>query len=154
GVADLNTDGDGAPDGAAALAALGIDDAERAQLASLYAPGTTLWRVPISHFSIWDINWGYSPPPDAKPPGQPAPAVTSLDDTCLRPGNSVIECENQVLGESVPVTGTHFRLHYVSDSVLGHLNQITVPLTGAAVPASAKQIELEVTIAGRRAAQT
>ncbi|MFN8541320.1 MAG: S-layer homology domain-containing protein [Thermomicrobiales bacterium] len=65
GRADLDLDGDGNADDGAAL---GITDAERAQLASLYAVGQSLWRVPISHFSAWDSNWPFGPPPDAAPP--------------------------------------------------------------------------------------
>src|SRR5262249_37168990 len=59
GLASLDLDGSGVPAGAAALAALGITDAERQQLATLYAPGQSLWRVPIPHFTRpWDSNWG------------------------------------------------------------------------------------------------
>src|SRR5688500_2470994 len=38
GLAELDTDGDGAPDDAATQAALGISDGERQQLAALYRP--------------------------------------------------------------------------------------------------------------------
>jgi len=51
GVADVDSDGDGVSDDAAMLAALGITDAERQRLASLYEAGQSLWRIPISHFS-------------------------------------------------------------------------------------------------------
>jgi hypothetical protein len=54
GLADLDVDGSGQAAGAAALAALGITDAERQQLAGLYQPGQSLWRVPVSHFSPFD----------------------------------------------------------------------------------------------------
>jgi hypothetical protein len=56
GLADLDTNGDGQADAAATLAALGVSDAERAQLASLYAVGQSLWRVPITHFTPWDCK--------------------------------------------------------------------------------------------------
>ena len=45
GLADLDLDGNGTIDDATALAALGITDAERQRLASLYTPGQELWRV-------------------------------------------------------------------------------------------------------------
>ena len=32
---------------------------ERHELAQLYQPGQSLWRVPISHFSKYDFNWPY-----------------------------------------------------------------------------------------------
>jgi hypothetical protein len=54
GLADLDVDGSGQAAGAAALAALGITDAERQQLAGLYQPGLSFWRVPIAHFTPFD----------------------------------------------------------------------------------------------------
>ena len=71
GLADLDLDGSGQPADASALAALGITDAERQELASLYLPGQSLWRAAISHFSIWDLNWGVFPPLDAIFPPDP-----------------------------------------------------------------------------------
>lgn len=58
GLADLDTNGDDAVDDAATLAALNVTDAERENLAALYAAGQRLWRVPVQHFSAWDCNWG------------------------------------------------------------------------------------------------
>ena len=55
GMADLDIDGSGNPASAAALAALGITDAERTQLAQTYQVGQTMWRVQIPHFTEpWD----------------------------------------------------------------------------------------------------
>ena len=68
GVANLDINGDGQPDTGSALSDLGINDAERAQLAVLYPPGRSFWRVPIRHFSAWDFNWGFGPPPSADAP--------------------------------------------------------------------------------------
>jgi hypothetical protein len=48
GLADVDTDGDGVADSGAAL---GIDDAERQQLALLYQPGQSLMRRLLPHFS-------------------------------------------------------------------------------------------------------
>src|SRR5439155_1926491 len=42
GLANVDTDGDGAAD-----SGLGITTAEQQRLASLYTPGTSLWRVPV-----------------------------------------------------------------------------------------------------------
>ena len=71
GLADLDIDGSGQAANISALAALGVNDAERQALAMLYTTGRTLWRTPINHFSPWDKNWGFGPPPDAQPPKQP-----------------------------------------------------------------------------------
>ena len=51
---------------------------------------------------------------------------------------SVIEVQNQTLGEAVAVAGTPFDLHYQSDRTPGHTEASTleIPLTGASFPAS------------------
>jgi RHS repeat-associated protein len=45
----------------------------------------------------------------------------SIDETCKTPGGSTIGCQNQSLGEGVPVTGTGFVLHYESSRMPGTL---------------------------------
>jgi len=68
---------------------------------------------------------------------------------------SIIDCENQVLGESLPLAGTPYALHYRSDRVSGHeaQNLLTIPLSRGGVPASLKRIDLIIEIAGRRIEQ-
>jgi YD repeat-containing protein len=152
GLADLDVDGSGVAAAAAALAALGVTDAERQRLATLYAAGQSLWRVPISHFTPWDYNWPFGPPADAVAPQQPDPELGEpLDKPTCRAG-SIIECQNQILGEVLTLTGTPFRLHYQSDRVLGRkaANTLNIPVTGPSVPASLTRIELQVSVAGRR----
>ncbi|MBI4863960.1 MAG: hypothetical protein HY815_27430, partial [Candidatus Riflebacteria bacterium] len=68
GLADLDVEGQDQPSDAAVLGKLGITEAERRQLASLYKPGHSLWRVEVPHFSTWDCNWGFRPPSDAEDP--------------------------------------------------------------------------------------
>ncbi len=157
GMADLDTNGDGIADDAATLAALGVTDAERQKLATLYTAGQSLWRVPITHFTPWDCNWPFGPPPDSRPPDPPKPPQPDprLPDPHVQ-CSSIIECQNQVLGESVGITGTPFSLNYRSDRVPGRKTAYTVdiPLSGASVPASLRRIELEIFIAGRQFAQT
>jgi hypothetical protein len=150
GLADLDIDGSGKAATPAALAALGITDAERQQLAVLYKPGQVLWRVPISHFSKWDCNWGFGPPPDAQPPDQPDPTLEPVDQPDTGCG-SIIGIQNQSLGEAVPVTGTPFSLHYQSDRESGRAADRTlkISLSGPSVPASLQRIDLEVLVAGR-----
>ncbi len=132
GLADLDLDGDGAADGPAALAALGVSEGERRELAALYAPGRALWRVPLSHFSVWDLNYARScrdcPSPKQPPPKDPCPDP----EICAESG-SIIDCQNQALGEGLPVVGTPFRLGYRSDRLPGSAaaRSITLNLTGA-----------------------
>lgn len=156
GLAYLDVAGGGQPADATELLALGITDAERQKLASLYQPNTSLWRVPVKHFTPWDYNWPYGPPDDAQNPGQREPQSDKKESDPCKEKGSVIECQNQVLGEVVDVAGTPFRLHYQSDRVPGHKasSSITIPLSGASIPASLKRIELRIETAGRRFAQT
>ncbi|MGH8582481.1 MAG: Ig-like domain-containing protein [Gammaproteobacteria bacterium] len=64
GRAELDTDGNGQAADSTKLAQLGITETERLQLAVLYVPGKSLWRVSIKHFTPWDCNWPYGPPLD------------------------------------------------------------------------------------------
>jgi RHS repeat-associated protein len=151
GFADLDVDGDGLADSGSALTALSITDAERQQLALLYQPGLTLWRVLIPHFTPWDLNWPFGPPPDAVAPAEdPEPGDEVLCLACTTSG-SIIEIQNQVLGEAVDIVGAPFRLHYLSDRVPGRKAKysVDIPLSGPQIPASLLRIELEVRAAGR-----
>jgi RHS repeat-associated protein len=152
GLADIDGDGDGLPDDAAALAALGITDAERQRIASLYQPGQSLWRVPITHFSAWDCNWPFGPPDDAGDPDQDRPRGGGPEDECCENQGSIIEAQNQVLGERIDVAGTPFSLNYRSDRAPGRTvgNVLEIPLSGSTVPASLRRIQLEILVAGRR----
>ncbi len=157
GMADLDTNGDALADDATTLATLGVSDAERQALASLYGVGQSLWRVPVTHFTPYDYNWPYGPPFDAETPRMPHPTkgANNPDDDCFTWG-SVIQCQSQTLGEVLPVTGTPFRLHYGSDRVQGRRGDYTldIPLIGHTIPASLLRIELQILIAGRRITQT
>lgn len=155
GMAVLDTNGDGMADDATQLAALNIDDAERSQLATLYAAGQSLWRVPIPHFTPWDHNWPFGPPADATPPKQPDPQQEKPEDKPCEKSGSIIECQNQVLGERIGIAGTPFTLNYRSDRVPGRktANTLNIPLSGATIPARIKGIEVVVDVAGRQFAQ-
>jgi RHS repeat-associated protein len=157
GLADLDTNGDGAVDDAVTLAALDITEIEQEKIAILY-PQTPqqLWRVPIAHFTPWDCNWPYGPPDDWEEPDQPDPEGDDTEDRSCENGGSIIECQNQILGERVPVVGTPFTLNYRSDRVQGRKAAYTlkIPLSGDSVPASLLQIRLEIRVAGREFIET
>lgn len=159
GLAELDVSGSGLPADAVALAALGIIDAERAQLAALYSAGQSLWRVPVSHFTPWDLNWPYGPPPDGTDPKQPEPqddAKQKKEDKPDAQCNSIIECQNQTLGERLRIAGTPSNLNYRSSRVPGNIsaNALNISLSGGSVPASLKRIELVINVAGRQFTQT
>lgn len=149
GLADLDTDGDAAADDATKLTALGVTNDERSRLAQLYPSGQTLWRVPVAHFTPWDFNWPWGPPTDAIPPpaNSPSPDIDTPNVQC----GSVIGCENQSLGELVPLTGTPWQLNYRSTRTLGRKDAYTldIRLSAATIPVSLKRIELEVRVAGQ-----
>ena len=156
GLADVDAQGDDKPSDAEALAKLGITEAERKQLASLYKPGQSLWRVQVPHFSTWDCNWGFSPPPDAEDPdseteGDPD-GQNCICPPCDIPAQSVVGIQNQTLGEEARITGTPFRLHYRSDRVPGRTaaRSVRIRLTGDKIPQSLKRVELDVQVAGQR----
>jgi RHS repeat-associated protein len=151
GLADLDVNGDGTAADAATLQGLGITDEERAKLAGLYEEGQSLWRVPIDHFTPWDHNWPYGPPDDAKGPDQPPAPDPGGEPKPECEAGSVIECQNQILGENLNVSGTPFSLHYGSDGVPGRKvsRTLDIPLSGNTVPPSLKRIELEVEVAGQ-----
>lgn len=151
GTANLDVNGNGAPATDPEYAALDINLAERQQLATLYSVSQNLWRVPIIHFSAWDSNWPFGPPPDAEPPGgDPPQCDTCVDDDCEGAG-CVIGFGNQTLGEKINITGAPFRLRYSSERQRGRSSSrsLRLPLSGASIPASLKRIELTVSVAGR-----
>ncbi|XP_070561911.1 teneurin-3-like [Ptychodera flava] len=61
---------------------LGFNDQELLKLNALYAPGETLWRVPIPHFTPWDCNWPYGPPDCGCTPGECDPGKPPPKDDC------------------------------------------------------------------------
>lgn len=158
GLANLDTSGDGAADNDPAL---GITEHERERLARLYQAGQSLWRVPITHFTPWDCNWPAGPGPnDTPPPDDPAkpdefvsdPQPEKPEDKPNSCPGSVIECQNQALGEDIELIGVPFGLHYRSDRVSGRLsvNTLRIPISARRPPASLKRIMLDVLVAGQR----
>jgi RHS repeat-associated protein len=152
GFAVLDVDGSGQPASATALAELGISDAERAQLAALYQPGQSLWRTPVTHFTPWDCNWPYGPPPDGRRRNGPPPDPNQPEENdCEEEGRSSIYCHSQALGERVDIVGTPFSLHYRSDRMVGNIAQQTlrIPVSEAGeLPESLQEIRLEIEVAG------
>ncbi len=67
----------------------------------------------------WDLTWNLSPVPD-----------DTLDNQC-HAGGSDVGCQNQTLGESVPITGTPFFLRYQSDRAMGRAGADVVAINDA-----------------------
>jgi len=156
GLASLDVDGSGVAADATKLGALGISDAERARLATLYQAGQELWRVCVDHFTPFDFNWPWGCATTCTPPSVPLPSEGQPDSCSHSVSGSKIDCESQVLGGERTVTGTEYSLHYQSERVPGGSFQRTlgVWLTGGAVPPGLKQITLTLTAAGRTFRET
>jgi RHS repeat-associated protein len=116
GLADVDSDGDGAADDS-----LGMTEKERAQLASIYQKGQTLWRVPIKHFSSWDFNWAFGLPSDAIAALKAFNELFNAEDAdgACKASGSIIECENQILGESWSLTRQEVSLESTWHGYLG-----------------------------------
>jgi|GEM_PF-957188 len=154
GQANLDVQGSGQPASDADYAALGITVAERQQMATLYAVGQTLWRVPLTQFTDPDYNYPSAPNGST---ANTQPANGDNKDPCQKQqSSSIIECQGQTLGEAVNLVGTPFSLNYRSDRVPGRTSaySLTIPVSGASVPNNLKRIELETLIAGRSFKQT
>lgn len=151
GMADIDLDGSGEPAEVAELAGLGITEAERVHLGMMYSPGTSLFRAPITHFTPFDCNFPWGPPPDAiNPPHEPKdiPPPDDDQDSCA---GCDIQPQSQSLGERIPVVGTPYQLYYQSKHMPGYTAKTTlqIPVTGATVPGSLLPVEVTIQIAGR-----
>ncbi|MGH8401685.1 MAG: Ig-like domain-containing protein, partial [Gammaproteobacteria bacterium] len=134
GAAIIDVDGQGQPATAAELTTLGMTTAELDSLAKQYQLGTSLWRVPLKHFTSFDWNYfgieldilGLEGRPAYKPPKTP-------QNNCTKPG-CIVGALHQTLGEAIPLTGISQTLDYSSDSVqtVAAANRtLVIPVTGA-----------------------
>ncbi|MFH1469803.1 MAG: MopE-related protein [Pseudomonadota bacterium] len=151
GLAELDVDGSGYAADAADLAALDITDEERAAIALRASAGDQFWRVPVWHFTSYDWNWPWSWPDGAVPPsGGASSGGSGVSDPCSHCG-SIIETENQVLGEQIALEGTPFTLAYKNDRLPGTARNRTVSIqvTDDDVPSGLVSASVTVDIAGR-----
>jgi RHS repeat-associated protein len=151
GLADIDLDGDGVADSSAVLESAGVTSAERATLASVYPSlPKSMWRITTSHFSAIDCNWPYGVPLDAQFPPELSPITDNRpepDPHCH--SGSIVECENQTLGESIALPGTDFSLVYRSDQGAPETGGTKIVLTGDSYPAILVGIKVSVDGAGR-----
>ena len=158
GRAIVDVTGRGEPASAAKLAELGISGVELERIAALYSPGARLLRGRVDHFSSWywgvgiSYAWAQAFGPRATL-GLPHVA-DDLRTASPSVGHfgGVIDQENLVLREGVPLAGTSLLLTHASDWVPGRRApyRLEVPLAGAEVPPELASIELEVTSGGKR----
>jgi hypothetical protein len=144
GLAALDVDGSGEVATTSALETLGITDQERRELAALYQPGRSLWRVPVTHFTPYDCNW----PGFSLWPSQDDPTTNGPDDNSCSGSGCEISIENQSLGESAQIAGTPFKLDYQSERTPGRVWVVHMPLTARWVDSTVKRVDLRISIAG------
>ncbi|MBC7429940.1 MAG: hypothetical protein H7336_15105, partial [Bacteriovorax sp.] len=94
------------------------------------------------------------PPPPSPPPAPQLSVIIPPQKPTRAPvckGGSIIEVDNQALGESIPVTGTPYSMFYYSDRVPGRLDnyKITLPLINGAVPSSLTTVDVDILYADR-----
>ncbi|HHJ16702.1 MAG TPA: PKD domain-containing protein, partial [Gammaproteobacteria bacterium] len=152
GMANIDTDGDNQPEDNDTLNSLGFTDEERTTLASLYPTDTSLWRMRITHFSPYDTNWFNLALDEVDD------AINNIEITEDEPETnscnsrgSIIDCQNQTLGERIPITGTPFSLNYRSFRMPGYqVGQgiLIRPLDN--MPLFIKGIQIRISTAGQR----
>jgi RHS repeat-associated protein len=146
----IDANGDGLPDdldgdGAFADEAVGLQDPAH------YPPGSTFWRVEITHLTLWDCNLAWRFPEGAIAPNQTY-LPTLLE---MRPGdpeictNSYVDRQGRAYHDDLPIAGTGLTLHYASDRVPDHKTTITVPASGATVPGCLRGIIVEWHVGGQ-----
>lgn len=152
GVANLQVTAQDRDASADELQALGITEEERRTVAQLYAPGTSLWRVTVSHFTPWDCNWPWGPPQDAEPPPATPEAEPPCDGSdCPCPGDGCdIHFGARAVGQRIALRGTPHSLYYRSDRVTGPRGGSSTRITGNGPPASLLKAQLSIDIAGVR----
>ncbi|MCK6570017.1 hypothetical protein L6V77_02790, partial [Myxococcota bacterium] len=156
GFAEVDVDGTGRPADALQRGAIGLTEGERALLAERYAPGVSLWRVPITHFTPWDCNWPYGPPEDAEWPPEDILDESSLAETdpdCDRQvDGSIVHCQSGTVTKTLGIPGTPFELVHRSVRAPGYRasRRLDLHLGDGSDPASLRRVEVSVDIAGRR----
>lgn len=148
----LDVDGSGNEANDETLNALGVTADELEQVARLYEPGQSLWRVPLAHFTPYDYNWPPELDDDARDPDAEFPDDDD-EDGCEEAG-SIIECESQTLGEQITVPGTDVTLRYSTARAPGRFQALPLTLIRGDAPQSLLRVKLHIEAAGRSWDQT
>ena len=155
GAAAVDADGDGGADSAAQLAALGITAAEREQLAGLYDPGKTLWRVAGDPLHAVGLQLALRTAGRRDRAAGPAGARRTTRRGRRRSASATGRSSAARASGSARRSRSRapaFSLDYWSDQVPGRLERraLEIPLTPASVPASLRGVHLEIPSPGAR----
>lgn len=150
GTFDVDVDGDGKADSDATLEALGVTKEERRAISADRPGSSSLWRVALRHFSVWDFNWGWGPPDDSIFPSGSGRDHGS-DDCKTRARGSIIGCTDRTLGEVASLAGVPYALHYQSERAPGNSDArlVDIEVTGSEVPKSLARVEVEIEVLGQ-----
>jgi RHS repeat-associated protein len=146
----IDSKGNGVADGTSRKDSLGITSAELQALAHQYAAGDTIWRQMAMRFSNADFNCN----PNLLPSGVPGVATipNPLPDLCPQPATgSIINCEDRILGERIPIMGTPFSINYRSFRASGDslVRSVIVPLLRDSVPTGLVRVVVQLDVAGQ-----
>ncbi|NOT33999.1 MAG: DUF4157 domain-containing protein [Candidatus Eisenbacteria bacterium] len=157
GSATIDSDGNGLADGSGRLDSLGISADELIVLAQEFAVGDTLWRAVHDHFSTPDdnVNVDQAAAQQSFAAGRAGQPMELAENPSLCHG-CVIEVENRVLGEEVPIVGTPYSLHYRSFRMPGDvaMRTLRIQVSGDSVPPNVSQIITRLEVAGQRLEQS
>lgn len=107
-------------------------------------------EVQLVNGSVSQI-WGCEETSITPPPTAPDNRIQNTTNSC----GSIIQTDNQAVGERVPVVGTPFDLVYFSSRTLGSPSyQLNIPITGSTVPADLTGVALAISYAGNTYTQT
>ncbi|HNQ87635.1 MAG TPA: RHS repeat-associated core domain-containing protein [Verrucomicrobiota bacterium] len=141
--------------------ALGIGLDIHGALARIHQPEQSPGGVLLWPLCMPDFNLPIGPNPQAEPPRIPLRVLAFIgelqammrpDATCRQEGSSVVEIQNQVLHERIPLAGSSCALHYSSARCPGRRAACTLefPVSLETIPPGLKQIEVDIAVAGRR----
>jgi len=132
----------------------GLTDPERDELGAnkpdgfpRFPDGTELWRFEVNHFTSFDWNFALRLLSGVLPPG----LLNLLNGDTTKPScgkGSLIECENQTLGEQLELAGTPFFLNYSSSRQPGRWREIRGSVEKPA-GAPIKRVEVFANVAGQ-----
>ncbi len=149
GTAVIDLDGDNVPEKDATLAAAQFTSEELQHLAAAYPSGTTLWRMPVAHFTAFDFNCPVNPanPGNPNAPGDKGKGNGSDQAN----GGGTVDLVSQIFQETIPLSGLPMDLHYSSARVPGYkVNaQVTLPLTGDALFPNLIKVGMDFEVGGR-----
>ena len=149
GLAQVDLAGSGVAADSGTLGTNQFSTVELRQLATGYAAGSTLWRMPMAHFSFVDFNNALLATDRTNPKTQSDRPTSSPCDNC--PNNyGTANFTSQVFEEAIPLVGVPMALHYSSARVPDYreLAQAVVPLLPTVLPDGVLGVSLRSEIAG------